>query len=125
MSTQAPAFVKSARPSGYLPSSPGFCVDNSRILTIASKIANEGGLGDDIGGLPAVGIAPEWMSEKAIAIGLYFAASGVPIIFGASSPVNASKVMKDMMENKWWEMLNAGFYFEEDGRDPGTGAQAH
>ncbi len=93
----------------------GSCVDNSRILTIASKIANEGGLGDDIGGLPAVGIAPEWMSEKAIAIGLYFAASGVPIIFGASSPVSASKVMKDMMENKWWEMLGAGFYFEEDG----------
>ena len=53
----------------------GSCVDNSRILTIASKIANEGGLGDDIGGLPAVGIAPEWMSEKAIAIGTYFAAS--------------------------------------------------
>ena len=43
----------------------GSCVDNSRILTIASKIANEGGLGDDIGGfLPAVGIAPEWMSEE-------------------------------------------------------------
>ena len=69
----------------------GSCVDNSRILTIASKIAEEGGLGDDIGGLPAVGIAPEWMSEKAIAIGTYFAASGVPIIFGAGSPVSASK----------------------------------
>jgi anaerobic carbon-monoxide dehydrogenase catalytic subunit len=92
----------------------GSCVDNSRILTIASKIANEGGLGDDIGGLPAVGIAPEWMSEKAIAIGTYFAASGVPIIFGASSPVSASKVMKDIMENKWWDMVTAGFYFEED-----------
>jgi carbon-monoxide dehydrogenase catalytic subunit len=92
----------------------GSCVDNSRILTIASKIANEGGLGDDIGGLPAVGIAPEWMSEKAIAIGTYFAASGVPIIFGAGSPVSASKVLKDIMENKWWDMVNAGFYFEED-----------
>jgi anaerobic carbon-monoxide dehydrogenase catalytic subunit len=92
----------------------GSCVDNSRILTIASKIAEEGGLGDDIGGLPAVGIAPEWMSEKAIAIGTYFAASGVPIIFGASSPVSASKVMKDIMENKWWDMVTAGFYFEED-----------
>ncbi len=93
----------------------GSCVDNSRILTIASKIANEGGLGDDIGGLPAVGIAPEWMSEKAIAIGTYFAASGVPIIFGATSPVSGSKVIKDIMENKWWQMVTAGFYFEEDG----------
>lgn len=92
----------------------GSCVDNSRILTIASHIAEEGGLGDDIGGLPAVGIAPEWMSEKAIAIGTYFAASGVPIIFGAGSPVSASKTLKDIMESKWWDMLNAGFYFEDD-----------
>ncbi len=92
----------------------GSCVDNSRILTIASHIAEEGGLGDDIGGLPAVGIAPEWMSEKAIAIGTYFAASGVPIIFGAGSPVSASKTLKDIMENKWWDMVNAGFYFEDD-----------
>jgi carbon-monoxide dehydrogenase catalytic subunit len=92
----------------------GSCVDNSRILTIASKIAEEGGLGDDIGGLPAVGIGPEWMSEKAIAIGTYFVASGVPIIFGAGSPVSASKSLKDLMENKWWDMVTAGFYFEED-----------
>jgi len=92
----------------------GSCVDNSRILTVASAIAEEGGLGDDIGGLPAVGIAPEWMSEKAIAIGTYLVASGVPIIFGAGSPVSASKSLKDLMENKWWDMVNAGFYFEED-----------
>ena len=92
----------------------GSCVDNSRILTVATAIAEAGGLGDDIGGLPAVGIAPEWMSEKAIAIGTYFVASGVPIIFGAGSPVSASKTMKDLMENKWWDMVGAGFYFEED-----------
>ncbi len=92
----------------------GACVDNSRILTIASHIAEEGGLGDDIGGLPAIGIAPEWMSEKAIAIGTYFVASGVPIIFGAGSPVGASKYMKELMEKKWWDLVGAGFYFEED-----------
>jgi carbon-monoxide dehydrogenase catalytic subunit len=92
----------------------GSCVDNSRILTVAAAIAEEGGLGDDIGGLPAVGIAPEWMSEKAIAIGTYLVASGVPIIFGAGSPVSASKALGDLMENKWWDMVGAGFYFEDD-----------
>ncbi len=92
----------------------GSCVDNSRILTVASAIAEEGGLGDDIGGLPAVGIAPEWMSEKAVAIGTYFVASGVPIIFGGASPVSASKAIRELMENKWWDMVGAGFYFEED-----------
>lgn len=93
----------------------GSCVDNSRILTIASNIASEGGLGDDIGGLPCVGIAPEWMSEKAIAIGMYLVASGVPIIFGGGeSPVQSSSVVKDMMENKFWDIFNSGFYFESD-----------
>jgi carbon-monoxide dehydrogenase catalytic subunit len=92
----------------------GSCVDNSRILTVASAIAEEGGLGDDIGGLPAVGIAPEWMSEKAVAIGTYFVASGVPVIFGGASPVSASKAIRELMENKWWDMVGAGFYFEED-----------
>ena len=37
---------------------------------------HEGGLGDDLSDLPAAGAAPEWMSEKAIAIGHYFVASG-------------------------------------------------
>jgi len=60
----------------------GSCVDNSRILEAASEIVAEGGLGDDLGGLPAVGVAPEWMSEKAVAIGCYFVASGVNVILG-------------------------------------------
>jgi len=28
--------------------------------------------------------------------------------------VSASKTLKDIMENKWWEMFTAGFFFEED-----------
>jgi carbon-monoxide dehydrogenase catalytic subunit len=46
----------------------GACVDNSRILMAATAMVKEGGLGDDLSDLPAVGAAPEWMSEKAIAI---------------------------------------------------------
>ncbi|MCL2031276.1 MAG: carbon monoxide dehydrogenase, partial [Oscillospiraceae bacterium] len=60
----------------------GSCVDNTRILEAAVEILREGGLGDDLGGLPAVGVAPEWMSEKAIAIGCYFVASGVDVFLG-------------------------------------------
>jgi carbon-monoxide dehydrogenase catalytic subunit len=62
----------------------GSCVDNSRILTAASHIIEEGGLGEDLSDIPAAGCAPEWMSEKAITIGFYFVASGVYTIFGAS-----------------------------------------
>jgi carbon-monoxide dehydrogenase catalytic subunit len=62
----------------------GSCVDNSRILTAASHIIEEGGLGKDLSDIPAAGCAPEWMSEKAVAIGFYFVASGIYTIFGAS-----------------------------------------
>jgi len=65
----------------------GSCVDNSRILTVLSQVVEEGGLGDDIDQVPAVGLAPEWMSEKALSIGTYCVASGVYVIFGGSSPV--------------------------------------
>jgi carbon-monoxide dehydrogenase catalytic subunit len=65
----------------------GSCVDNSRILTVLTQMAQEGGLGDDIDQIPAVGLAPEWMSEKALAIATYCVASGAYVIFGGASPV--------------------------------------
>ena len=68
----------------------GSCVDNTRILTVLSQMATEGGLGDDISDIPAVGLAPEWMSEKAMAIATYVAASGAYVIMGVHNPVDGS-----------------------------------
>jgi carbon-monoxide dehydrogenase catalytic subunit len=51
-------------------------------------MVEEGGLGDDIDQIPAVGLAPEWMSEKALSIATYCVASGAYVIFGGSSPVS-------------------------------------
>ncbi len=65
----------------------GSCVDNTRILTVLTQMAEEGGLGDDIDQIPAVGLAPEWMSEKALAIATYCVASGAYVIFGGQSPI--------------------------------------
>lgn len=59
----------------------GSCVDNSRILIAATEMVRQGGLGDDITDLPAIGTAPLWMSEKAVAIGQYFVASGAQVVF--------------------------------------------
>lgn len=92
----------------------GACVDNSRILTIVSAMAAEGGLSDEIGGMPAVGIAPEWMSEKAIAIGCYFAASGVPCIFGGENPYGASSEVTRIMTEVWMERYRGAMHFEEE-----------
>jgi len=66
----------------------GSCVDNTRILTVLTQVVEEGGLGDDIDQVPAVGLAPEWMSEKALSIATYCVASGAYVIFGGTSPVS-------------------------------------
>jgi carbon-monoxide dehydrogenase catalytic subunit len=92
----------------------GSCVDNSRILTVLTQMVEEGGLGDDIDKIPAVGLAPEWMSEKALAIATYCIASGAYVIFGGSSPVSG---MPDRVEDsdiilryisEGWEELYGG-----------------
>jgi carbon-monoxide dehydrogenase catalytic subunit len=74
----------------------GSCVDNSRILIAATEMVREGGLGDDISDLPAIGTAPLWMSEKAIAIGQYFVASGAQVVF-QSLPTTGSKAFNDYL----------------------------
>jgi carbon-monoxide dehydrogenase catalytic subunit len=92
----------------------GSCVDNTRILTVLTQMVEEGGLGDDIDQVPAVGLAPEWMSEKALAIATYCVASGAYVIFGGASPVSgmpdrvsdSDLVLKYISEG--WESLYGG-----------------
>jgi carbon-monoxide dehydrogenase catalytic subunit len=92
----------------------GSCVDNSRILTILTQCATEGGLGEDISDIPAVGICPEYMSEKAISIGTYCAASGISVIFGVHNPVAGSEEVVDIMTRVWREKLGGSMEFEPD-----------
>jgi carbon-monoxide dehydrogenase catalytic subunit len=75
----------------------GACVDNSRILMAATACVKAGGLGTDISDLPAAGAAPEWMSEKAIAIGQYFVTSGVYTLFGVTFPTTGSEIFTDYL----------------------------
>jgi carbon-monoxide dehydrogenase catalytic subunit len=92
----------------------GSCVDNTRILTVLTQMVEEGGLGDDIDQIPAVGLAPEWMSEKALAIAAYCVASGAYVIFGGASPISgmpdrvsdSDEVLKYISEG--WEKLYGG-----------------
>ncbi len=77
----------------------GSCVDNTRILIAASAMVEAGGLGNTIADLPVAGCAPEWMSEKALAIGQYFVSSGVYTIFGIGFPsIKETKFHKLMFE---------------------------
>ena len=62
----------------------GSCVDNSRILVACTEMVREGGLGEDLSDLPVAGACLEHITEKAIAIGQYFVASGALVVFHSS-----------------------------------------
>ena len=104
----------------------GSCVDNSRILTVLSQMATEGGLGTDIADIPAVGMAPEWMSEKALSIATYCVASGAYVILGGSDgPVSGSEEVLRIMSEVWERKVGGKLEFVEDGEEIVRRALAH
>jgi carbon-monoxide dehydrogenase catalytic subunit len=99
----------------------GSCVDNSRILTVLTQVAEEGGLGDDIDQVPAVGLAPEWMSEKALSIATYCVASGAYVIMGGANPVEGmadrvsdSTLVREYISSGWEELYGGKLEFVRD-----------
>jgi len=92
----------------------GSCVDNSRILIAATAMVKDGGLGDDLSDLPAAGVAPEWMSEKALSIGQYFVASGVYTVFGVNWPTLGNKEVTDFLFKGMEELYGGMWDFEPD-----------
>ncbi len=98
----------------------GACVDNSRILMAATAVVKEGGLGDDLSEIPAAGAAPEWMSEKAIAIGQYCVASGVYVVFGTTWPTHGAPELTDYLFDGIDKEVGGKWAFEPD---PIKGAQ--
>lgn len=91
----------------------GSCVDNSRLLIAATEMVREGGLGDDISDLPLAGTAPSWMSEKAVAIGQYFAASGCYVIF-QGLPITGAKNFTKFITGGMDEIYGGHWAIEED-----------
>jgi carbon-monoxide dehydrogenase catalytic subunit len=99
----------------------GSCVDNTRILTVLTQIVEEGGLGDDIDQVPAVGLAPEWMSEKALSIATYCVASGAYVIMGGYNPVEGradkfpdSALVSQYLSEGWEELYGGKLEFLDD-----------
>jgi carbon-monoxide dehydrogenase catalytic subunit len=92
----------------------GSCVDNSRILMAATNVLLEGGLGNDLSDLPVAGAAPEWMSEKAIAIGHYFVASGVYVMLGHPLYIEGSENVHRMLTEEMEGITGGKFAVEPD-----------
>jgi anaerobic carbon-monoxide dehydrogenase catalytic subunit len=80
----------------------------------ATACVKAGGRGTDISDLPAAGAAPEWMSEKAVAIGQYFVASGVYTLFGVTWPTTGSEILTDYLFKGIEEELGGKWDFVAD-----------
>jgi carbon-monoxide dehydrogenase catalytic subunit len=90
----------------------GSCVDNVRILVLASALANA--LGVDVSDLPIAGAAPEWYSEKAVTIGVYFVASGVTTVLGPMPPITGSMNVVKLLTEGLNDVVGATFAVEPD-----------
>ncbi len=90
----------------------GSCVDNVRILQLASALANY--LGVDIDALPLAGAAPEWYSEKALSIGTYVVASGIYTVLGVQPPVFGSPNVVNLLAGGLDAVVGASFAVEPD-----------
>jgi carbon-monoxide dehydrogenase catalytic subunit len=90
----------------------GSCVDNVRILVLASVLANA--LNVDISDLPIAGAAPEWYSEKAVSIGAYFVASGVYTVLGPMPPITGSMNVVNLLTEGLNDVIGATFAVEPD-----------
>ncbi|MCU0844926.1 MAG: anaerobic carbon-monoxide dehydrogenase catalytic subunit [Spirochaetes bacterium] len=92
----------------------GSCVDNARLLEAATELVLEGGLGDDLSDVPVVGLAPEWMSEKAVSIGCYFVASGIDVILGYPFHVSGSENVTRFLNEEARGVFGASFHVHAD-----------
>lgn len=90
----------------------GSCVDNTRILVLAAALANH--LGVDISQLPLAGAAPEWYSEKAVAIGAYVVASGITTVLGVQPPIFGSRNVVNLLADGLDGVVGAKFAIEPD-----------
>jgi carbon-monoxide dehydrogenase catalytic subunit len=90
----------------------GSCVDCSRMLVLTGALADH--LGVDTAALPVVGSAPEWTTEKAVAIGSYFIGSGLPVHLWPVPPVLGSPAVTKILTGSAKDLLGGYFFVEED-----------
>ncbi|MDB5656870.1 MAG: carbon-monoxide dehydrogenase, catalytic subunit [Tardiphaga sp.] len=90
----------------------GSCVDNSRGVALATALANK--LGVDISDLPLVASAPEAMTEKAVVIGSWAVAIGIPTHLGTVPPIVGSDIVSQLVTTTAKELLGGYFIVETD-----------
>ncbi|EGO64665.1 anaerobic carbon-monoxide dehydrogenase catalytic subunit [Acetonema longum] len=95
----------------------GSCVDNSRTVALLTMMANE--MGVDTPQVPFVASAPEPMSEKAVAIGSWFVAMGIPVHIGVIAPVTGSDLVHGVVTQIAKDVFGGHFIMETDHQKAG------
>lgn len=90
----------------------GSCVDNTRAADVAVALANK--LGVDLDKLPVVASAPEAATEKAVAIGTWAVAAGLPTHLGVIPPVLGSPVVTQVLTSTAKDLFGGYFIVEPD-----------
>jgi carbon-monoxide dehydrogenase catalytic subunit len=90
----------------------GSCVDNTRAADVAVAVANK--LGVDLDKLPVVASAPEPVTEKAVAIGTWAVAAGLPTHLGVVPPVLGSKLVTQVLTATVKDLFGGYFIVEPD-----------
>ncbi len=90
----------------------GSCVDTSRAADLAVAIADK--LGVDLDKLPIVASAPEAVTEKAVAIGTWAVAAGIPTHLGVVPPVLGSKLVTEVLTSTAKDLFGGYFIVETD-----------
>lgn len=90
----------------------GSCVDCSRILSVVSEVAKY--LDMDMCDIPVAGVAPEWMSEKAVAIGTYVVGSGIDTYLGIMPPIGGSSKTVEILTQTLQDSMGATFKVNEN-----------
>ena len=90
----------------------GSCVDNSRAVALTVAVANY--LGVDTDKLPVVASAAEAVSEKAVSIGTYAVAAGLPTHVGVMLPVLGSPAVTQILTDQVKDLTGGYFIVDLD-----------
>ncbi len=90
----------------------GSCVDNSRAVALTVALAQY--VGVDTQQLPVVASAAEAVSEKAVSIGAYAVAAGLPTHVGVMLPVLGSQLVAQVLTEKVKDLTGGYFIVDLD-----------
>jgi acetyl-CoA synthase len=90
----------------------GSCVDNTRAMNLATALAHH--FGKDVDALPFVVSAPEANHEKAVSIGTWCVAFGLPVHVGTINYIYGSPLVTEVLTNTARDVFGGHFIFEPE-----------